>query len=167
MRYIKNIILIPLFVVLLQVLVLNQMHIAWYATPFLYIWLILRLPNELSRMWLITCGFALGMLMDVFCNTLGMHTLALTTMAFMKAPVLFLFVGREDFKTGVCSIQSMGLGIYFRFAITLTMIFTIVLFGVEAFSLHSLSVLLVKIVCSTISTTLLILGVEGLNWNKR
>ncbi len=167
MRYIKDIILIPLFVVLLQVLVLNQMHIAWYATPFLYIWLIMRMPNELTRMWLITFGFALGLLIDVFCNTLGMHALALTTMAFMKSPVLFLFVGREDFKTGICSIQTMGIALYLRYAITLTLVFTIVLFGVEAFSLSSLSVLLVKIVCSTISTTLLILGVEGLNFNKR
>ncbi len=167
MRYIKNIFIIPLLVVLLQVLVLNQMHIAWYATPFLYIWLIMRMPNELSRMWLITLGFIIGLVIDIFCNTLGMHTLALTTMAYMKAPVLFLFVGREDFKTGVCSIQTMGIALYLRYAITLTLIFTMVLFGIEAFSLTSLSVLLVKIVCSTISTTLLILGVEGLNYNKR
>ena len=167
MRYIKDIILIPLFVVLLQVLVLNQMHITWYATPFLYIWLIMRMPNELSRMSLISFGFVIGLLIDIFCNTLGMHALAFTTMAFMKAPVLFLFVGREDFKTGICSIQTMGIALYLRYAITLTLLFTIILFGVEAFSLNSLSVVFVKIVCSTLSTMLLILGVEGLNYNRR
>ena len=35
--------------VLLQVLILNNVHIAGYATPFLYIYLILKFESDVSR----------------------------------------------------------------------------------------------------------------------
>ena len=40
---------------LLQVLVLNHMHIAGYATPFLYIYMILKLDSETPRNGLMLC----------------------------------------------------------------------------------------------------------------
>ena len=52
--------------VLLQVLVLNYIHIAGYATPFLYIYFILKLDTGVSRNELMLWGFFLGLCVDIF-----------------------------------------------------------------------------------------------------
>ncbi len=167
MKQLIDYIVLPILIILLQVLVLNQMHIGWYATPFLYVWLILRLPNELARGWLISLGFLWGFCVDLFCNTPGMHSLALATLAFMKAPILYLYVGREDFKTGVCTIRTMGIGLYLRFMVTSTLAFATTLYLVESFSFFAPRILLLKILMSALTTSLLIFGIESLKPKNR
>ena len=167
MKQLIDFIFLPILLILLQVLVLNQMHIGWYATPFLYVWLILRLPNELSRGWLITLGFLCGFCVDLFCNTPGMHSFALATLAFLKAPILYLYVGREDFKTGVCTIRTMGIALYLRFMITATLAFVTMLYVVESFSFFASRILFMKILMSTLTTSLLIFGIESLKPKSR
>lgn len=46
--------------VLLQVLILNNVHIAGYATPFLYIYLILKFESETPRNTLMLWAFFSG-----------------------------------------------------------------------------------------------------------
>ena len=54
--------------VLLQVLVLNQMHVAGYATPFFYIYFILKFNSRVGRNELMLWSFALGLTVDMFGN---------------------------------------------------------------------------------------------------
>ena len=55
--------------VLLQGLVLNNLHIAGYATPFLYVVLILQFENDVKPSNLMLWAFAVGLLVDVFSDT--------------------------------------------------------------------------------------------------
>jgi len=41
--------------VLLQVLILNHIHIGGYATPFLYIYVILKFQSDISRNYILLC----------------------------------------------------------------------------------------------------------------
>ena len=59
--------------VLLQVLVLNQVHIGGYATPFFYIYFILKFNSRVGRNNLMLWSFFLGLTVDVFSNTPGMN----------------------------------------------------------------------------------------------
>ena len=59
--------------VLLQVLILNNVHIAGYATPFLYIYLILKFESETPRNALMLWAFFLGLTVDIFSDTPGMN----------------------------------------------------------------------------------------------
>ena len=52
--------------VLLQVLILNNVHIAGYATPFLYIYFILKFNSGTSRNELMLWAFFFGLTIDVF-----------------------------------------------------------------------------------------------------
>ena len=79
-------ILISIVILLLQVLVLNNLNIKGYAIPFLYLWIILRLPASMSRILTITIGFLIGLTVDIFSNTLGMHAMATTLFAYLKDP---------------------------------------------------------------------------------
>ena len=66
---------------LLQVLVLNRMHVAGYATPFFFIYFILKFNSRVGRNVLMLWAFALGLTVDVFGNTPGMNAAAATCLA--------------------------------------------------------------------------------------
>ena len=57
--------------VLLQVLILNNVHIAGYATPFLYIYLILKFESDTPPQCVDVVGIFLGLAVDVFSDTPG------------------------------------------------------------------------------------------------
>ena len=80
--------------VLLQVLILNNVHIAGYATPFLYIYLILKFESDVSRNTLMLWAFFLGLTVDVFSDTPGMNAAATVLLAFLRPIFLRLFVPR-------------------------------------------------------------------------
>jgi rod shape-determining protein MreD len=67
--------------VLLQVLVLNRVHIQGYATPFLFIYFLFLLDSGTKRNTLLGWGFALGLAVDIFGNTPGMNAAAATLLA--------------------------------------------------------------------------------------
>lgn len=95
--------------VLLQVLVLNRMHMNGYATPFFFIYFILKYNSGVSRNTLMVWSFLLGLTVDIFSNTPGMNAAAATLLAFMREPILRLVTLRdsaEDFEPG---IKSMGI----------------------------------------------------------
>ena len=81
--------------VLFQVLVLNHVHIVGYATPFLYIFLILKFESSVSRNALMLWAFFLGLVIDVFSDTPGMNAAATVLLAFLRPLLLRLFVPRE------------------------------------------------------------------------
>lgn len=81
--------------VLLQVLILNNVHIAGYATPFLYIYLILKFESDTPRNALMLWAFFLGLAVDVFSDTPGMNAAATVLLAFLRPVFLRLFVPRD------------------------------------------------------------------------
>lgn len=162
MRTLLQYLFLTVLILLVQVLILNNIHLGGFATPFLYIWLILKLPNDLSRPLTITIGFFLGLIVDIFSNTPGMHALATSFLAYMKEPLMVLFVPREDVKGGVASIKLMGMGAYLRFLISAVILFCALLYIIEAFSFFNGWILLAKIVSSSVFTFLLIIGVDSL-----
>lgn len=94
--------------VLLQVLILNNVHIAGYATPFLYIYLILKFESDTPRNALMLWAFFLGLAVDVFSDTPGMNAAATVLLAFLRPTFLRLFVPRDTLDTLVPAIRTMG-----------------------------------------------------------
>ena len=56
--------------VLVQVLILNNIHFLRVATPFLYLYFILKMPVGSSRTNVVFFSFLIGLTIDVFSNTL-------------------------------------------------------------------------------------------------
>ena len=75
------------FLILFQVLVLNNLHLSIYLNPYAYILFILILPFETPGWLVLSLGFVLGLIMDAFCNTLGMHSVATVLLAFLRAVI--------------------------------------------------------------------------------
>ena len=145
---------------LLQVLVLNRMHVAGYATPFFFIYFILKFNSRVGRNVLMLWAFALGLTVDVFGNTPGMNAASATCLAFFRAPLLRMVTLRdvdEGFRPGV---KTLGFSSFFRYALITCGLFCTLLLLIDTFSFFNISVLLLKIITSTAITLLCVLCAE-------
>ncbi len=149
-----------LILLLVQVLVLNNINFLDYINPYLYVMFIIILPVDIPRIFLLLIAFFLGLSIDVFCNTLGVHAFATVFVAFMKTPLLKLFAPRDNFDSFTPSMKTLGMSQFAKYAVLMVLIHHIVLFFVEAFSFVQIDILLLKIFSNSVFTLILLLSVE-------
>lgn len=148
--------------VLLQVLILNNVHIAGYATPFLYIYLILKFESDTPRNALMLWAFFLGLAVDVFSDTPGMNAAATVLLAFLRPTFLRLFVPRDTLDTLVPAIRTMGILPFLKYLVVSVLIHHGLLLTPEFFSFAHIGTLLLRIAASTLLTVTCIMAVEGI-----
>ena len=148
--------------VLLQVLIRNNVHIAGYATPFLYIYLILKFESDTPRNALMLWAFCLGLAVDVFSDTPGMNAAATVLLAFLRPTFLRLFVPRDTLESIVPSIRTMGVSPFLKYLVVSVFVHHGVLLTIEFFSFAHMGTLLLRIVASTLLTVVCIMAVEGM-----
>lgn len=80
------------FVILLflQVIIFNNIDLFGYINPFPYVLYILLFPVNGNKTVLLVSSFLLGLLLDMFCNSGGVHAAASLTLAYVR-PNLFKF----------------------------------------------------------------------------
>ena len=147
--------------VLLQVLILNNVHIAGYATPFLYVYFILRLESNTSRNEAMMWGFALGLCIDIFSNTPGMNAAATVMLAFVRPIFLRLFTPRDNQEI-TPSLKNLGFSSYVKYLLVAVFTHHLMLYIIAFFSFSDIHTLLIRIVSSTVLTVACILAVDGI-----
>ena len=136
-----------LLAVVLQVLLFNRLSLAG-GIVIVYMIALLKMPVEVPRIVQILIGFLVGLMVDIFCNTLGMHALATVTVMFFREPLLHLFYNDPEFKNGSVGMERIGMASYIRYALTILAFHSILLYFIEAFTLFNFLVLLSKIFIS-------------------
>ena len=125
------------FLVLLQGLILNEVNL-WQgmAIPYLYIMFLLMLPLETPRWLELIIGFILGLTIDMFTNTLGIHASACVLIAYIR-PLYLKGIAPRDVYEYVQrpGIQDFGLTWFIKYASVLILIHHFWLFFVEVYSL--------------------------------
>ena len=71
-------------VMMLQVLLFNQLQLWGVCHPYIYVLCLLMMPLTLSQTADMIIGAAVGLVMDVFCNSLGVHTTACILLMFIR-----------------------------------------------------------------------------------
>lgn len=138
------------------------------AVPIIFIYFLIRLPLSLGVNWMMTIGFVLGLTIDIFNNTQGMNALSCVILAALRRPIFRLYMPREeDLADTIPSINTLGLGVFFRFMATLTVIYCTLLFSIQAFSLMNIWLTVQRIIASSILSTILILGFDSLATTHR
>ena len=155
-----------LFIVLVlaQAIVFNNICLFNVAVPFVFIYFIIRLPITLNANWVLTLSFLLGLTVDVFSNTQGMNALACTLLAISRRGILHLYFPREDeISNPEPSVRSLGLFVYVRYLLTLTLLYCLLIFAIESCSFFMPVLLVLRVVCSTLLSFLLLIGRDILN----
>lgn len=156
-----------LFYVALQVLILNNIHLFRIATPLLYLYVIVKIPVNITRSPMIIIAFMLGLVLDVFSNTLGMHTAACSLAGMFRNPIMYSFTDKEILEGASPSYHTLGVGPFMRFVISLVAIHHIALFSIESITLFDPVLLIFRIFASVILTTLLIFIVEAFHIERK
>ncbi|HZJ79253.1 MAG TPA: rod shape-determining protein MreD [Dysgonamonadaceae bacterium] len=153
---------IVLFVVLivLQVLVFNQISVFGFATPFLYIYFLLKLPIGRNEFYVIIIGFVMGMIIDVFLNTPGINAAAATLVAVLRRPLLQLFFTKEETEEYMPNIYTAPAS-FTKYATVAVILHQTALYTLESLSLFNLQIVLMRWASSIVLTLILLFALDA------
>ncbi|MDR0995970.1 MAG: rod shape-determining protein MreD [Tannerella sp.] len=149
--------------VLVQVLLLDNIHFLRIATPFLYIYFILKLPASYSPVKVTFLSFLLGLAVDLLSNTAGMHAAACTLAGFARPYLIKLFMGDELPDNLVPSFHTFGHNIFMRYALAIAALHHLALFLIEAMDLFDPLFFAIRLLGSLVMSLLFIGIVETFN----
>ncbi|MCC6839506.1 MAG: rod shape-determining protein MreD [Flavobacteriales bacterium] len=161
---IRHHILSFIVLVLLQALVLDHLDLAnGWVVPYLYVLFLIALPFDTPPWATLLLGFALGMAMDFFSSTPGMHASACTVMAYARLLLLRILSPREGYDAVKRpTVAHMGLNWYLTFAGTLVVLHHLWLFFVEVYRFDHFFSTFIRAVMSAAATLLLCLLTQAL-----
>jgi membrane-bound ClpP family serine protease len=149
---------VGVLVLVLQILVLKNIQLGGYISPNLYIFIILYLPINFRHTVLIILGFAIGLIIDIFYGTPGMHAAASLLLAFIRPYLLNFIAPREGYESNVKpSIKDFNFSWYITYALVLTFIHHFTLFFVETSKISEIGNILLRSFLSTSLTLILII----------
>jgi rod shape-determining protein MreD len=153
--------------VLLQVLVLNHILIFKMISPFFYLIFLLLLPYDTPRAMLILLGFILGLSIDAFTNTLGVHTDVCVIIGFIRPGILNKISTRETRESVTAPrISTMSLNWFISYSTIFVTIHHLLLFMLEAFTFEGILFTLLRAVLSSILSIALIVISQFLFFRK-
>ncbi len=147
-------------VILFQVLIMDNVMINGYMIPYIYLLFILLMPFETPRWIQLLAGFVLGLTMDLFTGTLGMHTAASVLVAFVRPYLLDLLAPRDGYEAETFPrIHYYGFLWFLKYTLLIVLVHHLALFYLEVFQLkHFFSTLLRVILSSILSTSTIVLS---------
>jgi rod shape-determining protein MreD len=153
--------------VFVQVFLLKNITLYNLSIPYLYILFILLLPFETPNVVLFGLAFILGLTIDAFYDTPGLHAAACVLLAFVRVLFISITVQKEGFDNDPePTLSIMGFRWFFTYALILTLFHHFFLFNLEVFRLSEIQYTLTRFILSSIFTVFLML-VTGLLFYRR
>lgn len=141
---------------LLQVIVLNHINLLGYVNPYAYIIFILLFPFDGNKTLLILLSFLLGLCIDMFSDSGGVHAAACVLIGFLR-PILLKFSFGVSYQYNAVKLNKVTFKERLLYIILMVFIHHFMLFSLEVFSLSHISLILKSTLFSGIFSTLLIL----------
>ena len=147
-----------LIYVLLHIFVARHLVLFDYAFCFIYVGAILFLPQEINLTALLFIGFATGVTIDSFDNTLGLHAAVSVVVAYLR-PIIIRYQFAQKLSEGrlELSLRELGLPAFLSYTLLLVSIHHILFFFIEEGNITLLPYTLLKILCSILFTTVTVL----------
>lgn len=142
--------------ILVQIFLLNHFNIGGLFNPYIYIWFILFLPYRIRPALLFLLSFLLGITIDLFSQTLGMHAFACLLTAFVRYKMLQRSTASEHDRGRFPSLKKAGGKWFFQYAFVLVVTHHLSLFWIESFCWADLPYATLRALCSAVLTLFLI-----------
>ncbi len=144
--------------IFLQVYVFNDIQFSGFINPYFYVLFILLLPFETPGWILLVSAFLLGISIDFFSQTLGMHATACTFIAFLRPTVLKAISPRDGYEVNTFPrIHFYGFIWFLKYSLILVFAHHLALFYMEMFRFSDFFYTMARVVFSTLFTGLLII----------
>lgn len=147
---------------LVQVLVLNHIHLLGYATPLLYVDFAVSFRRNYPKWGILVWCFLLGLCIDIFSNTPGVTSGAMTLLGLLQPYLLAPFIPRDSTDDLQPSMRTLGVAKFIYYVIVCVVIYTLAFFALEAFSFFNWEQWLLTVGGSLALTVVFVLVVENL-----
>lgn len=142
--------------VFIQVLLLNNINLGGYINPFIYIYFILLFPLDGNKSLLIFLSFLLGLSVDLFEDSGGVHAAACTFIAYIR-PVVLKYSFGVSYEYNSVKIKKAEITERITYVTSLVFLHHLVMFSLEIFSFKHISLLLKSTLFSGIFSIILIM----------
>ncbi len=140
--------------VLLQVLICNHINFFGYVNPYIYILFIIFFPVKNYRFALILLSFLLGIVVDMFLDSGGIHAAACVFIAYVR-PLFLKFCFGTVYEHQTVKFSTIEIGTKFTYIALVTVLHHIILFSLEIFNISKIVFIVQKTFYSSIFTILL------------
>jgi len=144
--------------IFVQVLILNHINFLGYINPYIYILFIALFPVKNNRIVLLLLSFLLGITIDMFLDTGGIHAGACVCIAYVRPIILKSSFGMI-YEHQTIRFDSVEFGSKLTYFTILTVSHHFVLFSLEIFSLSKILLILQKTLFSSIFSILLSIAI--------
>lgn len=144
------------FIVLLlaQVTICSNINLLGYINPFIYIIFIFLYPVKTNRLIFLILAFNLGLLVDMFLDSGGVHAAASVLLAFSR-PVFLKNAYGTLYDNQTLKLGNSEFGALFTYISLSTLFHHFALFNLEIFNISQILLILKKTLFSSIFTILL------------
>ena len=148
-------ILLFIGLILLQVLVLNNILLFDHVNPYLYIAFIFTFPFQQNRFTILTLSFFLGLCIDFFCDSGGIHAFSSLLIGYLRLYFFKIYFQKTEADFDFFNIKEEAFGKIFNYVASLTVIHHLFLFLLINFSLKNLSNVFLNTILSSVFTLIL------------
>lgn len=141
------------FLLTLQILIFNKMNFGGYVSAFPYILFIILYPVNGNKANLLLASFFLGLVMDLFCNSGGVHATSCVLLAFLR-PYFFKFSFGLSYEYQTIKLNDVLTPERFTFILLSVSLHHIAMFLLESFQVSFLFDILLRTVLSIVFTIL-------------
>lgn len=144
------------FVLLLaaQIIVFNKFDLFGFINPFPYVLFIILYPVNSNRSGLLIANFLLGITMDMFCNSGGIHAFSCLVLAYFR-PSIFKFAFGLSYEYQTVRLNDSLSPERFSFILMSVLLHHIILFSLEMFSIFLIWEIFYRTVLSSLATIVL------------
>jgi len=147
--------LLFVFLVFLQVFVLNNVLFLGYVNPYLYIAFVFLYPLKKNRFAFLLLSFALGLSIDFFSDSGGIHAFSLVTIAYLRLFFIRVFLNKFEVDYPFFKLNLEPFGKKFNYIVTLTVLHHFLLFSFANFSFQNMSHVILNTLYSSAFTLIL------------
>ena len=151
-------------VMLLQVLLFDQLQLLGVCHPYIYILCLLMMPITLPHSADMIIGAVIGLIMDVFCNSLGIHTAACILLMFIRPYLIGAIVNDKDRLNEQISLHAIGMEAMIKYVVILVLVHHVTVFALGAWSWHHVGFVILETLVSSAVTILVIMGYNVLRY---
>lgn len=153
-----------ILVMILQVLLFDQLQLLGVCHPYIYVLCLLMMPITLSHSADMIIGAVVGLIMDIFCNSMGIHTAACIFVMFIRPYLIGAIVNDKDRLNEQISLRSLGMEALLRYVVILVVIHHLIVFLLAAWNWAHIGFVLVETLVSSLVTISIIIGYNSLRY---
>ena len=153
-----------ILVMVLQVLLFDQLQLWGACHPYIYLLCLLMMPITLPPIADMLIGGIIGLIMDMFCNSLGVHTASCILIMFLRPYLLGVILNDKDRLNEQVSLRAIGMEAFIKYTVTLVLIHHLTVFSLAAWSWHHIGFVLLETLVSSAITIFVIIGYNILKY---